>query len=703
MPNFKHIQENGMHLLFEVSEQQDVRLLHFSSERPTGIDTWREKKRRKFRLIEVHFSGENKADLHDMKYTGTLPGNRLKLLEWKDSKNKTGRKLTITQWDEKTEAEITCHFQFYDNISIVKSWSVVENKGEAPIGLEYVSSFALTGIDKEGDAGRDDKLRLHIPHNTWFGEAQWKAYRVNDLGLQHVNQFSVKRLSFQSLGSWSTSQYAPLGILVNEEIGNSLFWQIEHNGSWHWEISDKENLLYLQLSGPAEQEHHWWKELQQGEVFQTVEVAVGSTKGSFNESMEQLTKYRRQIRRKNADNEKLPVIFNDYMNCLFGDPTTEKEIPLIDAASEAGCEYYCIDCGWYADGEWWDSVGEWLPSAKRFPGGIEEVLQYIRDKGMVPGLWLELEVMGVKCELADQVPNNWFFCRHGKRVVDNFRYQLDFRNPEVRAYATKVMKRVVEDYGAGYIKMDYNLNAGIGTDLHADSAGDGLLEHNRAYLTWLDSIFAAYPELIIENCGSGGMRIDYALLSRHSIQSTSDQTDYLKNAVIAAASSSLLTPEQGAVWSYPLKDGNKEEVIINMMNSMLLRIHQSGNLAELSSERFQLVQEGIRYYKKIRSDIAKGIPFWPLGAPGMEDDWISFGIRSEDRQRLYIAVWRLKGKSETCQLPLPILKGQELHVHVGYPVFSGEVEWQWNTGNHTLSVSLPVNPSARLFEIQLIK
>ena len=43
-----------------------------------------------------------------------------------------------------------------------------------------------------------------------------------------------------------------------------------------------------------------------------------------------------------------PVIFNDYMNCLFGDPTTDKLIPLIDAAAEAGCEYYCIDCGWYS-------------------------------------------------------------------------------------------------------------------------------------------------------------------------------------------------------------------------------------------------------------------------------------------------------------------------------------------------------------------
>ena len=120
------------------------------------------------------------------------------------------------------------------------------------------------------------------------------------------------------------------------------------------------------------------------------------------------------------------------MNCLFGDPTTEKELPLIDKAAEAGCEYYCVDCGWYADGPWWDYVGEWLPSKERFPNGLEEVMDYIRGKGMIPGVWLEIEVMGLKCPKADRVPDDWYFIRHGKKVSDRSRYQLDFRNPAVR-------------------------------------------------------------------------------------------------------------------------------------------------------------------------------------------------------------------------------------------------------------------------------
>lgn len=72
--------------------------------------------------------------------------------------------------------------------------------------------------------------------------------------------------------------------------------------------------FYIQLSGPTETESHWWKNLQPGETFTTVPVCVGSTLGKFDDAMGELTKYRRMIRRKNADNEKLCVIFNDYMN-----------------------------------------------------------------------------------------------------------------------------------------------------------------------------------------------------------------------------------------------------------------------------------------------------------------------------------------------------------------------------------------------------
>lgn len=691
------VAENGLYLVFEVTDEGDVQFLHFGAQ-PLDEETIAEKQKPGFRLMELQLTGEDREEYHGRTHRATYPGLRMVYKGKSDTRNDLGRKLELALEDPMTGLQAIAHFQFYNNVQTVRCWTVLRNEGQAPAEVEYVSSFALTGLDKEGALDRDHKMELSIAHNGWQSELQWRTYKLPELGLSHLIDRGSKRVSCSNTGSWSASEHIPMAVLENTEAGTSLFWQIEHNGSWHWEIIDQVDRLTVLISGPTEHDNHWWLKLQPGEEFVSVPVAVGSVQGGFEQAIAQLTAYRRRIRRPNDDNRLLRVIFNDYMNCLWGAPTTAKLLPLIDAAADVGCEYFCIDAGWYAPGEWWDGVGEWLPSKERFPEGIKYVLDYIRSKGMIPGLWLELEVIGINSPKLAETDDSWFFMRHGKRVKDRSRYQLDYRNPHVIAHANEVIRRLVEDYGVGYIKMDYNINAGIGTETDADSVGEGLLQHNRAYLSWLDSIFARYPELVIENCSSGGMRMDYAMLSRHSIQSTSDQENYVSYAAIAASSPAALTPEQSAIWSYPLREGDDEEVIFNMVNALLLRVHQSGHLAELSSRRRELVKEALDYYKSIRADIPEALPFWPLGLPKQQDDWVSFGLRREDR--LYLAVWRIAGDEPSVELPLPQLAGAELDVRCAYPA-EHDSEWSWNAGDSSLRVSLPAGQVARLFELRL--
>lgn len=686
--------ENEIFLNIDVTDTGDVRLLNLSSTPMKNCP--HDEKIAKYRLVEVQEAGLNQSDHHGSKHTGSCPGYMLKYREHRDYRNNSGRKLEIVQ--EYEGLIVTSHIQFYDNISVIRSWTELKNESEETRPIEYVSSFALTGISTKKAAERDKGCLIHIPHNTWYGEAQWKSYTPNELGYDVVNNFSVKRISFSSIGTWPASDYLPMGSYENTKDESTITWEIETTASWHWEISDAAEELYLQISGPTYQESNFLKNLKKGESFISVFCALAFAHGGFQESIRELTKYRRAIRRKNTDNLKPSVIFNDYMNCLSGDPTTEKLIPLIDAAAEAKCKYFCIDAGWYADGFWWDGVGKWLPSKKRFPKGIEEPLNYIRSKGMIPGLWLELEVMGIKCPMVKDVSKDWFFQRNGKPVIDEGRYQLDFRNPEVIAHANSVVKRLVCDYGVGYIKMDYNINAGPGTEIAADSVGDGLLQHTRAYLSWIDSVFEKYPELVIENCSSGGMRMEYSHLARHSIQSVTDQTDYIKMAAIACNCMTAVTPEQAAIWSYPLREGDIEEVVFNMVNAILLRIHQSGHLAELSPDRFKLVCEGIRYHKKIVDELKEGLPFWPIGLATMQDEYLSVGI--ESKNKLYIAVWRTSGTKETACIPIKQAANKKVTVKCAYPE-NLACDFLWDEERGTLNLRLKEN-TARIFEIEIL-
>lgn len=698
--NLITITENNLYLVFEVSEEKDIRLLHFSSLPYEEVGELTEEQRAKCRLLELQLTGEDQLKHKATKHTVTMPGGRLIFSKFDDERNKQGRKLTFHLNDKLSQVEAAVIFQFYSGLGAVRTWTVLTNNGKESVGIEYVSTFSLLGIDRGGISDRERKMRVHICHNEWYAEAMWRDYQLSELGAFHVNYQSSKKISISNTGNWSASQYIPTGFIENRETGSGLLWQIEHNGSWNWEISDMMDLLYVKVSGPSELENHWWKELQPKQSFTTVPVAIVAAQGGLQEHIGIMTAYRRRIRRENADNKNLPVIFNDYMNCLSGDPTTAKLIPLIEAAKEAGCEYFCIDSGWYSDGGWWDGVGEWLPSEQRFPNGIEEPLNYIKKCGMIPGIWIELEVMGINCPLVSQLPDEWFFMRHGKRVIDHSRYQLDFRNPEVRSFACGIIDRLVLSYGVGYIKMDYNIDMGIGTDWQASSAGDGLLEHNRAYLNWLDEIFAKYPDLVIENCSSGGLRMDYALLSRHSIQSSSDQTDYRKNAVIAAAAPSVVTPEQCAVWSYPLRDGEREQAVCNMINAMLGRIHQSGHLADLKPDSLACVKEGIRYYKGIRKYIPESTPFWPSKIPYLGDEWVAYGIKSTAKS--FLAVWRIDSSNAVMEFPVSHLIGKNVKASIGYPTQS-DIKWRWNKERGTLSVELPENGMARLFEFTVVE
>lgn len=710
------IEEEGLILNFTVRDDGVLNFTHFSCFPLDMSDFHIDREGEGFLLNEVSVSGlDRPLERHGNKYIVTAPGYRLTYAGHKIEENALGKKLEIVTEDKATGLELVSHFQFYKNVHVMRCFNVITNKGTKPQTLEHISTFNYLGFEKEGGGAQDEKIQIYIPHNGWQREMAWKKYTLPQLGMactQPVNkQHTSKRICVTNTGNWSTKEYLPMGCIENTCINSILFWQIEHNGSWHWEISDQNGHMYIQLCGPTEREAHWFNTLMPGESFTTVPAAVGVCPGGIDAAMGELTKYRRIIRRPNRDNEALPVIFNDYMNCLWGNPTTEKEMPMIRAAAKAGCEYYVIDAGWYAPGSWWDSVGLWQESRERFPGGLKEVLDEVRSYHMIPGVWLELEVMGIQCPMADEFPDECFFVRHGKRVYDRSRYQLDFRHPKVRAYVTEVIRRLVEDYGVGYIKMDYNIEPGIGTEIHAESFGGGLLGHERAYLEWLDEIFAAYPDLVIENCSSGGLRMDYAMLSRYSIQSTSDQEDYCAYSVVSANAAAALTPEQAAVWSYPTEDADCENVIFNMVNSMLLRIHQSGHLVKMEGKRFDLIKAAIDYYKTIRGDIKTAVPFWPMGLGAYEDPWLSFGLKTEDK--LYVAVWRRGGDDDTCTLKLPCLKQKLGNICCAYPpadieqqcADSGEyhickIEYSWNEDACTLTVRLPETPMARLFEIR---
>lgn len=585
------------------------------------------------------------------------------------------------------EIEAVLHLQVREGVAAVRSWVVVTNTGTDPIVLRSVASWSAGFTDPDASDALEGWERWE-GRSDWLGEGRWAVSSLRGPDFvplaEHLTGHNPRgALVATSQGTWSTARSLPTGVLASSTVGRGLAWQIEHNGAWRWEIGEDTGGAYLALAGPTDADAAWTHVLAPAQSFESVPVAVAYAHDGLG-AIHALTDHRRSTRRAHPDNIGMPVVFNDYMNTLNGDPTTDKLLPLIDAAAEVGAEVFCIDAGWYDDsGHWWDSVGEWKPSRTRFPGGLGEVVDRIRKRGMVPGLWLEPEVVGVRSPIADTLPNEAFLQRHGMRLVEHDRYHLDLRHPAARLHLDSVIDRLVAEFGVGFFKMDYNINPGAGTDLDSHSVGDGLLEHNRAHLAWLDGVLDRHPGLVLENCSSGAMRMDYALLSRLAMQSTSDQQDFLKYPAIAAAAPISLLPEQAASWAYPQPEMTEEEASFCLVTGLLGRFYVSGHLNAMDPRQRERVADAITVAKQLRSHIASAYPHWPAGLPRWNDEWVSLALRGADAE--LVCIWRRGGPTDTT-LSFPHLAGVDVEVRHVYPVDLPEWGARWDSSTGTLHV-----------------
>jgi alpha-galactosidase len=668
-------------------------------------------------LVEVTATGHGRLWSGE-RFIETAIGDRLTYRGHETVQDGSRERTTIRLADSVTGLAAEVVLETGKGAGVLRARVRLVNGGSAPLRLESVTTLTLGGItDADGEL---EGLTLHWADNDWLAECRWRqaAFRDQVVPLSRSAHGHEGRGCFErySQGSWSTGRHLPVGALT-DDCGRTWLWQIESSAGWRFETGEREGAAYVALLGPDDAHHQWHHTLAPGEEFTTVPaVLVRTESGGLDAAFGELTDYRRALRRDHPDHRALPVIYNDYMNTLMGDPTTEKLLPLIEAAGKAGAEVFVIDAGWYDDDAqgWWDAVGAWEAAPNRFPGGILEVLDAIRRHGMTPGLWLEPEVVGVRSPLARTLPPEAFFRRGGLRVTEHGRHHLDLRHPAARAHLDAVVDRLVGEWGVGYLKLDYNINIGPGTENGVESPGAGLLGHHRAHLDWMASLLDRHPALVLENCGSGGLRMDYAQLAVAQIQSTSDQQDPLRYPPIAAAAATAATPEQAAVWAYPQPGHTPDEITFTLAGALLGRVHLSGFLDRMNDEQFHLVRSAIRVYKDIRPDIRAAHPFWPLGLPTWDDAWIAHGLRGQDVT--YLLVWRREpgsrenvaasgrtatdGPSDPSRtLTLPHLRGAQLQPEVLYPE-TADSTTDWDADEGMLTVTLPRLNTAVLLRLR---
>ena len=571
---------------------------------------------------------------------------------------------------------VETELDFTPGADVVSQRNTVISLAPEPVTLTAFSSLFLDGV--ASGAGRpwyeNESLRFWVCHSKWQGEGQWQSYTARQLGLYPTTMHAQERAShkIQSVGSWSTANYYPMTVLEDPASGSVWYAETEGSHTWHlkWYAFGgyPGGRLCLEASG-CDEKSGWFLRLRPGERYAAERAFFGVTPGAFAEAAAQMNAFKRH---DSLVRQLPPLVYNDYMGGLWLDQRPGALTPLIRRAARLGCEVFCIDAGWQVNAEQaqsGDRLGDWLPDPALYTERtLREVAQEIRGAGMLPGIWLELESCDASARGAS-LTDDAVLKRHGV-PVGGAKWFYNFDEPAVCEYLTR---RIADLYEMGfrYIKNDYNHSLGAGcTNNGADgSPAQGMIRSNDSFLRFLDALRVRFPDLIIENCGSGGLREDNKMLRHFALQSTSDQELYQNTPSILMGSAALMPPEKAGVWVCPypttfynfrdfrpdaafldaMRDGRQTAfgIVSGLMGTMYL----SGRIDLADEHNFGLLQQGAALWRSLRATIARSRPVYPLGMCGINERRVTaLGLLADGT--LLLAVWNLTNAAQTAEIPL---------------------------------------------------
>lgn len=578
---------------------------------------------------------------------------------------KTEREGNVTK--DTYSAAVTLTVETEKISSSYRTKTCLKNDTKASVEIDMVSSAAVK-IENTGSLpfDSDGKYSVYFCRSGWLGEGQWQKANLADIGIYetYCDHSNKNAAIFESKGSQSTKRFFPLVIIVDEEQNEAHYFESECGSGWRIEIGSAGGGLFVIITDSCEENDGWHKKLEPGEAYETSYGVWGYVKGGFEEAVHALTDYRRAVSKANYKDGKIPVCYNNYMNASWAGVTPDKIFPLAEAAKNAGAELFCMDDGWFTtDSHDKKLIGDWIINDDVFsPYGLKGVIDYIHSLGLKFGIWLELEC----CQVGSggyQTMKDCLLTRRGRLLggeATGARNFYDFTKKKVTDKMEEVFDRLYA-IGVRYIKNDYNSTTGIGAD-GEDSLSEKLKKNKEAFYGFIDRMREKYPDLIIENCGSGALRSDGETLSHFHLQSTSDQEIYDRYPSILSGSMACMAPEKAGIWTYPyplrhakrdIYTFTEEELLsfadgkmtcFNMVNSMMGVMYMSGRLDVCDSFNMNLVKEGVSVYKTYKDKIARMYPCYPGGTFRIKDRGIqSFALLDKEENEMYLAVWNLEG------------------------------------------------------------
>lgn len=645
-----------MVLRYETDEEANVGLLMYPADLPLPEKC--EKHMEMDSLVQVKIAG-------DMYRGAYAPGNSMrqsvstKNLKYKSqSVEESGQTVVVrTNLVDERGYEAVHTVTWKRETPYVRVRTCFSNTGADIVTLEMLSSFSLQGITPYLDGDAHEDMFVHRLRSRWSEEGKLESRSMEDLQLNPSwNWAGVRNERFGSIGSMPVNHYFPF--VAVEDKTSQVFWgaQLASPSSWQMEVYREDDNIAVS-GGIADREFgHWLKQLKPGESIETPEaiLSVAHT-DNLDIFTGRLTAAGKESRGERPESEaELPIIFNEYCT-TWGCPSDENIAGILDAIRGKGFSYFVIDCGWYkADGVPWDiSMGDYEVSDSLFPEGLEKTVERIREDGMVPGIWFEIENVGPAAKAYHEEEH--LLKRDGMPLTTTRRRFWNMSDPWVQQYLDARVIGMLKKYGFGYLKVDYNDEIGIGFD-GMESQGEALRVNMLESYKYFEKIKREIPDIIIENCASGGHRLEPGYMQRTSMASFSDAHECREIPIVAANLHRAILPEQSQIWAVIREDDSLKRIAYSVINTFLGRMCISGDVTNLTPEQWGVIEHGIAFYREIAPIIKDGQSYLyedGIGCMHHPKGWQAV-LRVGENQKAYVTIHVFGGElPETIEIKLP--------------------------------------------------
>jgi len=469
-----------------------------------------------------------------------LPGWKTKAVSEKTAGPGTRR--VLTYMDPASHLEIRCEATSFADSPAVEWVLYATNKG----GTDTPVLEKLLPLNLDLDVPETGEVTLHYLHGSKMTPADFLPM---DTPLGARGDRLTRSIDLTATGGRSSAEWMPYFNL--EYPGGGIVGAIGWSGQWTFQTSRADRQVHLQAGQQSLR-----IKLRPGESVRSPRMLLLFWKGD--EALRGNNLFRRlmlaqYVPRINGEVAIPPNALMTWCTYSNGNGVTEaNQLADIQLAAKAGCEAFWLDAGWF-EGGWGDGVGSWVPKPEAFPHGLKPLGDEAHRLGMKFIVWFEPERVMPGTRIAKGHPE-WVLHLSQKPTGQGL---FNLGDPAARAWMTDLLSKCIGDWGIDVLRIDFNMNPAAYWQSADTTDRQGIAEARYVeglYKMW-DDLKARYPGLLIDNCASGGRRLDFELLSRSYPLWQSDTQcgpppqpawDQAQNAAL-----SLYLPlHSGGVWAF---------------------------------------------------------------------------------------------------------------------------------------------------------